>query len=61
MDLVVLVLVLALIGFLVWLITVKIPMPPYWATALQILALAAVVIYLITRFMGRLPNVLPGG
>lgn len=59
MDLILLVLVIALIGFLVYLITTKIPMPPYWAGAIQILALLVIILYLITRFT-HLPNVLPG-
>lgn len=58
MDLVVLVLVLALIGFLIFLITSKVPMPPYWATVIQIAALIVIILYLIARF-GGLPNVLP--
>jgi hypothetical protein len=58
MDLVVLVLLLALIGCLVWLITTKIPMPPLWATGIQIFALIVVILYLVTRFV-NLPNVLP--
>lgn len=60
MDLVYLVLVCALIGFLVWLITTKIPMPPVWATAIQIFALIVIVLYILTRFT-NLPNVLPRG
>jgi hypothetical protein len=58
MDLIVLVLVLALIGFIVWLITTKIPMPPAWATAIQVLALVVIVFYVLSRFTA-LPNVLP--
>lgn len=58
MDLVLLVLVVALIGFLVYLLTTKVPMPPGWATAIQVLALIVIVLYLITRFV-NLPNVLP--
>jgi flagellar biogenesis protein FliO len=58
MDLVILVLVIALIGFLIYLITTKIPMPPYWATAIQILALIVVVLYLLSRFGASLPNVM---
>jgi len=58
MDLIVLVLVIALIGFLVWLITSRVPMPPGWAVALQILALIVIILYLLTRFVD-LPNVLP--
>jgi hypothetical protein len=57
MDLVVLVLVVALIGFLIWLITTKIPMPPVWATAIQVFALIVIVLYILTRFI-KLPNVL---
>jgi flagellar biogenesis protein FliO len=57
-DLVVLILVIALIGFLIYLITSRIPMPPGWAAAIQVLALVVIVLYLITRFF-NLPNVLP--
>ena len=57
MDLIVLTLIVALIGFLVFLITTKIPMPPGWATALQIVALIVIVLYLISHFVA-LPNVI---
>ncbi len=59
MDLILLILVLVVIGFLVWVLTTQIPMPPMWAKAIQILALLVIVLYLITRFL-NLPNVLPG-
>ena len=59
MDLVVLVLVAVLIGFLVWLLTTKVPMPPLWANAIQVIALICLVLWLLTRFIGHLPNVLP--
>ena len=59
MDLLILVLVLCLIGFAVYLLTTKIPMPPYWATVIQVAALVAVIIYLVLRLGARLPNVLP--
>lgn len=58
MDLLVLVLVLALIGFLVWIITTRVPMLPGWATAIQVLALIVIILYILTRFV-NLPNVLP--
>ena len=58
MDLLVLVLVLALIGFVVWLVTTRVPMPPYWASAIQILALLVIIFFLLTRFV-QLPNVFP--
>ena len=54
---VVLVLVLVLVGFLVWLLTAKVPMPPYWASAIQIIVLILVILYLMTRI--RIPNLLP--
>jgi len=58
MDLIVLVLLVVLIGFIVWVVTTKVPMPPGWATAIQVLALIVIVLYLVTRFI-NLPNVLP--
>ena len=57
MDLLILVLVIAVIGFVVYLITTNVPMPPYWATTLQIVALLIIVFYLLTRF-AVLPNVM---
>src|SRR5262247_2686778 len=58
MDLILLVLVVVLIGFVVWMLTTKVPMPPGWATAIQILALVVILLYVLSRFV-NLPNVLP--
>lgn len=58
MDLIVLVLILALFGFLVWLITTRVPMPPAWATVIQVIALILIILWLLQRF-ALLPNVLP--
>ncbi len=58
MDLIILVLVLALVGFLVWVLTTKIPMPPAWATTIQVIALVAMVLWALTHFV-KLPNLLP--
>ena len=58
MDLIILVLVVALVGFLVYLITTKIPMPPYWAMAIQILALIVIILFLLRRFGSGIPNVM---
>lgn len=58
MDLVILVLVVALIGFLVYVITTKVPMPSGWATTIQVLALVVVVVWLLSHFLA-VPNVLP--
>ena len=57
MDLIVLVLVAALIGFLVWFVTTRVPMPPGWATAIQIVALILLVLWVLTRLV-NVPNVL---
>jgi uncharacterized membrane protein len=58
MDLLILIVALVAIGFVVWLLTTKVPMPPNWAIAIQVLALVIIVIYLISRFL-PLPNMLP--
>jgi hypothetical protein len=58
MDLVILVLGIALLGFLVWLITTKIPMDPMFRYAIQIIVLVVVVIYLVRLLGGHIPNVL---
>ncbi len=58
MDLILLVIVLCLVGFLVWLLTTKIPMPPLWATTIQVLAVIVLVLYVLERFI-HLPNLLP--
>ena len=58
MDLIVLVLVVVLVGFLVWVLTTQIPMPPLWATSIQVLALIVVIVWLLTRVV-HIPNVLP--
>jgi hypothetical protein len=57
MDLVILVLVVVLIGWLVYLLTTRVPMPPFWARTIQVLALALVVLYVVSHFV-HLPNVL---
>jgi len=57
MDLIVLVLVVAAIGFVVWLVTTRIPMPPAWASTIQVAALILVVLWIVSRFVA-LPNIL---
>lgn len=58
MDLIILVLVLCLVGFVVYLLTTVIPMPPQWAKAIQVVALIVLILYLVTRLV-RIPNILP--
>ncbi len=57
MDLLILVLLFCVLGFAIWLLTTKIPMPPAWATTIQVVALVVIVLYLLTRVV-HLPNVL---
>jgi len=57
MDLVMLVLVVSIIGFLVWLITTKIPMDPTVRMVIQIAAVIIIVLYILTRLM-HIPNVM---
>jgi hypothetical protein len=57
-DLILLVLVLALIGALVFVITTRVPMPPGWAAMIQIVALVIIVLWIVTRFV-NVPNLLP--
>lgn len=58
MDLVMLILVVALVGFLVWAITTYIPMPPLFKTVITIICVIVLILFLIRRFGGGLPNVL---
>jgi hypothetical protein len=58
MDLIVLVMVVVILGFVVWILTTKVPLPPGWATAIQVIALVVILLYLLTRFV-RIPNLLP--
>ena len=57
MDLIALVVVLCVVGFIVYLLTTHIPMPPQWARAIQVVALVVLLIYLVTRLIS-IPNVM---
>lgn len=58
MDLIVLVLSLALVGFLVYLVTTHIPMPAIFRTAIMIIVVVVVILFLIRKFAGDVPNLL---
>ena len=58
MDLLFLLLVVVLIGFLVFLLTTKIPMPPYWAVGIQVIAALVLLLFLMRELGVNLPNVL---
>ena len=57
MDLLLLVLAFVLIGYLTWLLTTKVPMPPNYPTAIQLIVLIFMVLYVVTRVFS-IPNVL---
>ena len=58
MDLIVLVLVLAVIGFVVWLITTRIPMDPIFRTIIYVVVAIVLVLWVLRRFGGSIPNVM---
>ena len=58
MDLVILVLGLAILGFLVYLITEKIPMDNTFKVGIRVIVAIAVILYLLRRFGANIPNVL---
>lgn len=58
MDLVILVLVLAAVGFLLWLITTQIPMDPIFRTIIQIVVAIVVVLWLLGKLGAQMPSFL---
>jgi hypothetical protein len=58
MDLIVLVLVLAIIGFAIHVITTKIPMDPMVRTIILVVVVIALVLFLLRKFGAGIPNVL---
>ena len=57
MDLIVLVLIVAVVGFIIFAITTYIPMPPHWATVIHVVSLILLLLFLLSRFVA-IPNVL---
>jgi len=57
MDLLMILLVVVIVGFIVWLVTTNIPMPPVWATAIQVIALVVMLLWVLSKFVA-IPNVL---
>lgn len=58
MDLILLVLVLALVGFVLWLITTKIPMDPTIKVIIQVLVAIVVVLWLLGKLGASVPSFL---
>ena len=44
MDLLMLVVVCVIVGFVIWLLTTQIPLPPGWAQVIQVLAVIVLVL-----------------
>lgn len=59
MDLIWLVLGIALLGFVVYLITTHIPMDPIFKTLIYIVCVIVVILFAMRLFGGSVPNVMP--
>lgn len=59
MDLIILILGIALIGFAVWAVTTYIPMAPPFQVAIYILCVIVLVLWILNRFGGSVHTVLP--
>ena len=59
MDLIILVLGIAVAGFAVWVITTKIPMDPIFRTAIYVIVAIVLLLFVLRRFGGAVPNVMP--
>ena len=59
MDLILVVVAVAVIGFVCWLITTQVPMPPGWAKIIQGVTLVVLVLWLLSHLI-VVPNVLNG-
>ena len=58
MDLLILILGIALLGFLAWIITTYIPMQPIFKTIIYVVVAVSLVFFVLRRFSGTVPNVL---
>lgn len=58
MDLIVLVLVIAVIGAVVWAVTTYVPMPPVFVTIIYIVCAIVLILFVVNQFAGRVPNVI---
>ncbi len=59
MDLIVLVLGIAIIGFIVWILTTYVQMPPIFKSIIYVVAAIALMLFLVRQFGARIPNVMP--
>jgi uncharacterized membrane protein YsdA (DUF1294 family) len=56
-DLIILVVLLSLLGFVIYVVTERIAMDADWRTTIRLFALVVLVIYLVSKFVA-IPNVL---
>lgn len=56
MSLIGLILVIAVIGFIVWLVTTYVPMPPVFKNVLIVVAVIVVLLWLLSAFSPGLLN-----
>ena len=59
MDLIILVLVIAVIGVVVWAIATYAPMPPIFKTIIYVVAAIVLILFFVRTFQGQVPNVMP--
>ena len=58
MDLILFILGMALIGLLTWIVTTYIPMDPIFRIIIYVVVAVALVLFLVRRFAGSVPNIL---
>lgn len=58
MDLIIIILAIALVGALVYFVTTQIPMPEPFKIAIYIICAIVLILFIIRRFAGSVPNVL---
>lgn len=58
MDLIILILGIAVLGFIVWIITTKIPMDPIFRIAIYVIVTIVLLLFIVRQFGGAVPNVI---
>ena len=58
MDLIILILGIAVLGFIVWIITTKIPMDPIFRMAIYAIVTIVLLLFIVRQFGGAVPNVM---
>ena len=58
MDLIILIIVIALIGAVVYFVTTQIPMPEPFKIAIYIVCAIVLILFIVRQFGGAVPNVI---